>query len=127
MTARARSRDYGAVLIDHFDHPRNLGEVAKPDASATTRGPAGRDSLQLTFRIEAGRIADVRFRAAGCPVAIAAGSVATELLLGKTLAEALRLRDAEVIGALGGLPSAGLRRSVLVARTVAAALRPLAR
>jgi nitrogen fixation NifU-like protein len=118
----AGSGGYGPVLLDHFEHPRNLGEIPRPEAAVTVRAPGSRDSLQLTFRIRQDRIVEVRFRAGGCPVAIAAGSVATGLLEGRSIVEALGLKDSEVIQALGGLPSPRLRRSVLVARAVREAL-----
>ena len=119
--------DYPAPLLDHFEHPRNLGDLDPCDAAATVRDARGRDWLRLSFRLKRGRVDAVRFRARGCPVAIAAGSAATCLLAGRTIREALRLTDDDVIAALGGLPSARQRRSVLAARAVRAALASHAR
>ncbi len=76
----------------------------------------------MSFRIAGGQITEARFRAIGCPVTVAAGSWATEALRGRTVAEALALRDDDVARALGGLDASEIRRSVLVERVIAAAL-----
>lgn len=97
---------YSPQLLDHFEHPRNAGQVANPSASSQVENPACGDVLKLTVRIEAERIAEIRFLAKGCVAAMACGSALTELLLGRTLAEARGLRREDLIQAVGGLPEA---------------------
>lgn len=116
---------YSPQLLDHFEHPRNAGEVSNPDAWAQVENPACGDVLKLTFRLVDGRIADVRFRAKGCVPAMACGSAVTELVKGKTIAEARALRTAEVVDAVGGLPEASSHASHLAIDALAAGLRAL--
>jgi nitrogen fixation protein NifU and related proteins len=97
---------YSAQLLDHFQHPRNAGEIADADATAEIENPACGDVLRLTLKANAGRITQARFKAKGCVAAIACGSALTELIVGKTLKEALNLRREEVMAAVGGLPQA---------------------
>lgn len=121
-----RHPDYSDRLLAHFRAPRNVGEVADPDAAATVTSPVHGDTLRLTFRLLQGRIVEARFLCRGCTVAIAAGSAATLLLEGATVTEALRLSDDDVARALGGVPEARRACSLLVARAVREALAPLA-
>ena len=114
--------DYPDALLDHFRNPRNVGDVPGADAFAEVESPLHGDRLRLSFRIEDGRIAEVRFRCLGCTVAIAAGSAATVLLQGRTIDEALTLTDADVARALGGVPGRRAECSLLVRRAVRAAL-----
>ncbi len=97
---------YSAQVLDHFEHPRNPGEVTDPDAAAQVENPGCGDILQLTMKITNGRIAEIRFRAKGCVAAMACGSALTELVQGRTLEQARRLRREELVGAVGGLPDA---------------------
>ncbi|HEY3174211.1 MAG TPA: iron-sulfur cluster assembly scaffold protein [Candidatus Polarisedimenticolia bacterium] len=114
--------DYGPILLDHFENPRNVGEVEDPDAVGRAGNPACGDLLVLSLRIRGGRIEQARFRATGCSASIASSSMATVLLTGRTLPEAADLTDAAVARALGGLPAAKLHCSVLAEDAVAAAL-----
>ena len=116
---------YSRVLLEHFENPRNLGEIPSPDAAATVRNPEQGDTLRITMRIDGGRIAEVRFKAFGCPVTIAAGSLATEMLAGMTIQQALELTDAQVADALGGVPEERIRCSVLVQKVIRRALGSL--
>ena len=95
---------YSPQLLDHFEHPRNAGEVTNPDASAQVENPACGDILKLTIKVANGRIAEIRFRAKGCVPAMACGSALTELVKGKTLQEARGLRAEDVVNTVGGLP-----------------------
>ncbi|HEX2033827.1 MAG TPA: iron-sulfur cluster assembly scaffold protein [Chloroflexota bacterium] len=113
---------YSPIVLDHFQHPRNLGELDPADAVAEVENPACGDRTRLSLRIEAGRITAARFRTEGCPAAIAASSITTELITGKTLEEAARLRDADVAEALGGLPRNKLHCSVLAEDVIQAAI-----
>jgi nitrogen fixation NifU-like protein len=105
--------DYSPTVIDHFQRPRNLGDLDGADAVAEVENPACGDRTRLAIRVQGGRIIAARFRAEGCPAAIAASSITTELITGRTLEEAEQLRDEDVAAALGGLPRNKLHCSVL--------------
>ena len=97
---------YSAELLDHFQNPRNTGDVEDPYATAQLENPACGDILKLTARIDDGRIADIRFRAKGCVPAMACGSAITELVRGKTVVEAQQLDREDLVRKVGGLPAA---------------------
>ena len=86
---------YSAQLLDHFQNPRNPGDVADADATAEIENPACGDVLRLTLKIEAGRIAEIRFKAKGCVPSMACASALTEMVAGKTLDEARALQPRE--------------------------------
>jgi nitrogen fixation NifU-like protein len=110
---------YSAQVLDHFQNPRNPGDVAKPDATAQVENPACGDVLKLSLRLAAGRIAEIRFLAKGCVPAIACGSAITELVQGRTV-------DREdLVDAVGGLPEASNHASHLAMDTLAKALDQL--
>ncbi|HEY1806102.1 MAG TPA: iron-sulfur cluster assembly scaffold protein [Terracidiphilus sp.] len=117
---------YSSQLLDHFEHPRNAGEVADADASARIENPACGDVLELTVKIAAGRIAEIRFRAKGCVAAMACGSAVTELASGKTVGEARKLTREELVRAVGGLPVASSHASHLAIDTLTAVMGKLA-
>jgi NifU-like protein len=96
--------DYNPTVMDHFLNPRNTGEVEKPTHSAMVKNPACGDLLKLTARVEGGVIREVRAKTFGCAAAIASSSALTELLTGRSLDEALKVGNAEVVAFLGGLP-----------------------
>ena len=118
---------YNDTVRDHFSNPRNAGTLE--GAHAMGRAESGKDGdiLQLYLRLdEAGeRIEACRFQTFGCGAAIAAGSVTTELLIGRTLEEAASLTREDVAEALGGLPAGKLHCSVLSEEAIAAALAEL--
>ena len=116
---------YSPAVLDHFQNPRNAGDVESPDASAELENPACGDVLRLTVKVDAGRIADVRFRAKGCVSAIACGSALTELLMGRTLEEARQLCREELVRAVGGLPEASAHASHLAIDTLGSLLQKL--
>lgn len=95
---------YSPQVLDHFQHPRNPGEVANPNASVQIENPACGDVLKLTLRVTDGRIEEIRFLAQGCVPTVACASLLTELVQGRTVAEARQLRREDLVGALGGLP-----------------------
>ena len=116
---------YSAELLDHFQNPRNVGEVEAPDAAAQLENPACGDVLELTLKLEGSRIADIRFRAKGCVPAMACGSAITELVKGKNADEARRVNSEDLIRKVGGLPQASAHASHLAIDTLAALLRNL--
>ncbi len=116
---------YSPQVLDHFQHPRNVGAVERPDASARLENPACGDVLELTLKIAGGRILAARFRAKGCVPAIACGSQLTEMLRERTVAEARALRREDLIQALGGLPQASTHAGQLAIDALGSALKNL--
>jgi nitrogen fixation protein NifU and related proteins len=116
---------YSPQVLDHFEHPRNPGEVVNPHASVQLENPVCGDVVKLTMRIEKGRIEEIRFLAQGCVPAMACASMLTELVKGKTLAEARQLRRQELVRAIGGLPKASLHASHLAMDAFNAAIKKL--
>jgi len=116
---------YSAQLLDHFQNPRNAGEVAGADAVAEIENPACGDVLRLTLKASAGRITQVQFKAKGCVAAIACGSALTELVAGKTLSEAGNLRREDILAAVGGLPQASTHAAHLALDALSAALNQI--
>jgi nitrogen fixation NifU-like protein len=116
---------YSAQVIDHFEHPRNAGQLAEPDSLVQMENPACGDVLKLALKVADGRIAEIRFLAKGCVPAMACASLLTELVKGRTLEEARQLRREELVGAIGGLPEASTHASRLAMDALAAALKQL--
>jgi nitrogen fixation protein NifU and related proteins len=119
---------YSAKLLDHFQNPRNAGELDAPDAIAKLENPACGDILELSLRLEdlksgPKRIAEIRFRAKGCVPTMACGSAITELTKGKLVDEARRLSREELVGEVGGLPQASVHATHLAMDTLAALLQ----
>ncbi|HUB51700.1 MAG TPA: iron-sulfur cluster assembly scaffold protein [Terracidiphilus sp.] len=116
---------YSNQALDHFEHPRNAGAVADPDAQALIENPACGDTLKLTARIANGRIEEIRFQAKGCVASVACGSVLTELVRGMTVEEARKLRREEIVLAVGGLPPASMHASYLAIDALEAMLKQI--
>jgi NifU-like protein involved in Fe-S cluster formation len=117
---------YSAKLLDHFQNPRNAGEIETPDASVQLENPACGDVLKLTAKVVDGRIVDIRFKAMGCVATMGCGSALTEVVKGKTLREAAQLTKEEIATAVGGLPEASGHAADLARNALAAALKQLA-
>ncbi|MBR1812140.1 MAG: iron-sulfur cluster assembly scaffold protein [Clostridia bacterium] len=113
---------YNDVLMEHFLNPRNAGAMDAPDAVGEAGTDRCGDIMKLYLKVADGKITDVRCETYGCSVAIAAGSVTSELLKGRTLAEALALKNAQIAEVLGGLPEEKLHCSVLAEDAVKAAV-----
>jgi nitrogen fixation NifU-like protein len=114
---------YSAQVLDHFEQPRNAGDVSDADASVQLENPACGDMLRLSVKIANSRVADIRFRAKGCVPAIACASLLTELVRGRTLAAAKTLRREELVAAIGGLPPESMHASHLAMDALAAVLK----
>ena len=114
---------YSAQVLDHFEHPRNPGEVPEADATVRVENPACGDILQLSAKLAGGRISDIRFRARGCVPSMACASLLTEMVKGRTLAEARQLRREQLVAAAGSLPPASLHASHLALDALAALLK----
>jgi nitrogen fixation NifU-like protein len=118
---------YNAVVLDHFQNPRNSGELPPPALSVEATNPVCGDILRLWLSIDGGRLSAVRFQAKGCVAAIAAASVLTELAQGKTVEEAAQLRAGDIAAALGGLPPESGHAAVLAEDALKQVLREAAR
>lgn len=116
---------YSALLLEHFNNPRNTGDVVDADAIAQVENPACGDVLRLSLKIDAGRVVEIRFKAKGCVPSMACGSALTELIAGKTLEETRVLQRDTLIAAVGGLPQASTHAAQLALDTLSAALRQL--
>jgi len=133
---------YSPELLDHFQNPRNAGEIEAPDRSVRQENPVCGDILELSLKLDtnqdtsrdhrleptnpgARRIADIRFRAKGCVPAMACGSAVTELVKGRSLDEARKLSREELVRKVGGLPQASSHASHLAIDTLAALIRNL--
>lgn len=114
---------YSDIIQEHFEHPRNVGIIEGAEAKAAVSNPACGDMMHLYLRIEDRTITDAKCQIMGCPAAIAAGSVTTELLIGRSVEEALQLSRADVNTALGGLTPQKMHTSVLAEDAVRAALK----
>lgn len=114
---------YNETLIDHFLHPRNVGEIENPDAEATVGDPTCGDFIRVYLKVEEGKITAFKFLTQGCPGAISTSSIATELAIGKTLDEALKLTDNDVIIAAGGIPARKAHCSLLAIRGLHEAIK----
>ena len=113
---------YSAQLLDHFQNPRNAGEVADADAAIEAENPVCGDVLRLTLKMSAGKICSVKFKAKGCVASIACASVLTELVEGRTIAEAQKLRKEDIVTAIGGLPPASNHAAQLALDALSLAL-----
>ena len=116
---------YSDKVLDHFEHPRNVGEITGPDASARVENPVCGDIMDLAVKLAGDRIDEVRYRIRGCVPSIAAGSCLTEMIKGRPLIEVRRLKREELIEALDGLPTASLHASHLAMDALAAVLKKL--
>jgi nitrogen fixation NifU-like protein len=116
---------YSPELLDHFQNPRNVGDVETPNLSAQMENPVCGDVLKLTAKLAGGQIADIRFRAKGCVPAMACGSAITELIKGKTVEEARQVSREELVRAVGGLPTASGHAAQVTMDTLKELLRGL--
>jgi nitrogen fixation NifU-like protein len=113
---------YNEIVMDHFQNPRNMGEIEEPSVVAEVGNPVCGDVMRLYLKIKDDRIVDARFKTFGCGAAIASSSMTTELIIGKTIHEALLITNEAVTRALGGLPPAKEHCSVLAEKALRAAL-----
>lgn len=113
---------YSEKVMDHFEHPRNVGEIMDADAVGQVGNPKCGDIMKMYLKIEDGVIVDAKFKTFGCGSAIATSSMATELIRGKRVEEALSLTNAAVAEALDGLPAYKMHCSVLAEEAIKAAL-----
>ena len=109
---------YSDLVMDHFRNPRNVGEIPDADGVGMVGNPVCGDVMKMMIKVKDDRIADVKFQTFGCGAAIATSSIATEMVKGKSLDEALTLSNKAVAEALGGLPPAKMHCSNLAADAI---------
>ena len=114
---------YSEKVMDHFQHPRNVGEIENASGVGTVGNAKCGDIMKMQLQIENGIITDVRFETFGCGSAIASSSIATEMIKGKTVEEALSITNKQVVDALGGLPAHKLHCSVLAEEAIKSAIK----
>lgn len=114
---------YTDLVIEHFTNPRNVGVIEDADAVGREGNPVCGDMMEMFLKIEDGRIIDVKFRTFGCGAAIATSSIATEMIKGKTIEEALKLSRKDIADALGGLPASKMHCSNLATDALRSAIR----
>ena len=114
---------YTEKVIDHFTNPRNVGELADANAVGQVGNPVCGDIMKMYLKIDDGVITDVKFETFGCGSAIASSSMATEMIKGKPVSEALELTNKAVVEALDGLPAHKIHCSVLAEEAVKAAVK----
>ena len=114
---------YSEKVMDHFRNPRNVGVIENADGVGEVGNPVCGDIMKIYLKIRDDTIADVKFETFGCGSAIASSSMATELIKGKPISDALQLTNKAVTEALGGLPAHKLHCSVLAEEAIKAALR----
>ena len=114
---------YSDIVMDHFMHPRNVGEIENPDGVGQVGNAKCGDIMKMYLKIRDNVIQDVKFETFGCGSAIASSSMATEMIKGKTIDEALAVTNRQVVDALGGLPAHKLHCSVLAEESIKSAIK----
>ena len=114
---------YTDTVMDHFQHPRNVGSIENADAIGEVGNAKCGDIMKMYLKIKDNVITDVKFETFGCGSAIASSSMATEMIKGKTIDEALAVTNKQVVEALGGLPAHKLHCSVLAEESIKSAIK----
>lgn len=114
---------YSEKVMDHFKNPRNLGEMENPDAIGEVGNAKCGDIMKIYLKIKDNIITDIKFQTFGCASAIASSSIATEMIKGKSIEQALALTNREVVDSLDGLPTHKIHCSVLAEEAVKTAIK----
>lgn len=114
---------YSEKVMDHFSNPRNVGEIENADGVGEVGNAKCGDIMKIYLKVEENIIKEVKFKTFGCGAAIATSSIATEMIIGKSIDEALQITNKAVIEALDGLPPAKIHCSVLAEEAVLAAIQ----
>lgn len=113
---------YSDKVFDHFSNPRNVGEIENADGVGEVGNAKCGDIMKMYIKVDNGIISDVKFKTFGCGAAVATSSMATEMIKGKSIDDALKLTNKAVVEALDGLPPVKLHCSVLAEQAIKAAL-----
>lgn len=114
---------YNKKVLDTFANPQNVGEIVNADGVGTVGNAKCGDIMQVSLKIENDIIVDAKFKTFGCAAAIASSSVATQMVIGKTIDEALAIKNSDVVEALEGLPPQKIHCSVLAEEAIAEAIK----
>ena len=114
--------EYSEKVLDHFTHPRNVGKIDDADGIGEVGNAKCGDIMRMYIKVNDGIISDVKFNTFGCGSAIASSSMATEMIKGKPISEALALSNKAVVEALDGLPAQKIHCSVLAEEAIRAAI-----
>ena len=114
---------YSQKVLDHFQNPRNAGVMEEPDGEALVSNPQCGDTMKLRIKVDDGVIVDAKWQTRGCGSAIAASSMASEMIKGLPVAEGRRLTRSAIADALGGLPPSKVHCSILAADALREALK----
>ena len=114
---------YSEKVMDHFMKPRNVGEIKDADGVGTVGNPTCGDLMTMYIKVKDNKLVDIKFKTFGCGAAIATSSMATELAMGKTIEEAMKLTRADVAKSLGGLPPIKMHCSNLAADALHEAIK----
>lgn len=113
---------YNEKVMEAFQHPQNVGEIEDYDGIGTVGNAVCGDIMQITIKVKDGKIADAKFKTFGCAAAVATSSTATQMIIGMTLDEALKVTNAKVIEVLGELPPQKIHCSVLAEEAIKKAI-----
>ena len=113
---------YNEKVMEVFKNPKNVGEIENPDGIGTVGNASCGDIMQISLKIENDIIVDAKFKTFGCAAAIATSSTATDMIIGMTIDEALKVTNKKVVECLGGLPSQKLHCSVLAEEAIKKAI-----
>ncbi|GAB6108845.1 Fe-S cluster assembly scaffold protein NifU [Fusibacter bizertensis] len=113
---------YTETVMDHFMNPRNVGEIENADGVGEVGNVKCGDITRIYIKVNDDKIADIKFKTFGCGSAIAASSIATELIMGLSIEDALKVTNKQVVDALGGLPAVKIHCSVLAEQALKAAI-----
>ena len=109
---------YNDTVMENFLHPKNVGELENPDGTGVYGSPVCGDMMQIQIKVDNDIITDAKFKTFGCGSSIASSSMATSMILGKTVEEALELTNKQIINELGGLPPVKIHCSVLADKAI---------
>lgn len=110
--------DYSEKVVDHYTNPRNVGKIENASGIGEVGNPVCGDIMKIFIKVENNIITDVKFKTFGCGAAIATSSISTEMIKGKTLEEALELKNEDVVKALDGLPPVKIHCSLLAEEAI---------
>lgn len=113
---------YNDTVMDHFMNPRNVGDLENPDGTSTYGSPVCGDMMQIQIKVKDDIITDAKFKTFGCGSAIASSSMATSMIIGKSIDEALAISNKQIIEELGGLPAVKVHCSVLADHAIKSAI-----
>ena len=114
--------DYSDKVVDHYTNPRNVGKIEDASGIGEVGNPVCGDIMKMFIKVENNVIVDVKFKTFGCGAAIATSSISTEMIKGKTIEEALKLKNSDVVEALDGLPPVKIHCSLLAEQAIHSAL-----